>query len=90
MALTRPPSQSAGIPLAVTTAGTIIGVAEHTILLILALYKQNRPRRQQPGARRVTIKWVGAPTRISFLARPWALWGWDEFGRRVAHLARGV
>ena len=30
----------AGIPVALTPEGTVIGVAEHTILLILALYKQ--------------------------------------------------
>ncbi|NHZ70449.1 MAG: lactate dehydrogenase [Proteobacteria bacterium] len=30
----------AGIPLAITPEGTVIGVAEHTVLLILAVYKQ--------------------------------------------------
>lgn len=30
----------AGIPLAITPAGTVVGVAEHTLLLILALSKQ--------------------------------------------------
>ena len=30
---------AAGIPFALTPEGTVIGVAEHTILLILALYK---------------------------------------------------
>jgi phosphoglycerate dehydrogenase-like enzyme len=32
--------QTRGIPLAICPAGTIVGVAEHTILLILAVYKR--------------------------------------------------
>lgn len=77
----------AGIPLAVTTAGTIIGVAEHTILLILALYKQivlvheslRRGEYDQMGWRENSHFFFGKTLGIVGLGR---------IGRRVAHLAR--
>src|SRR5690348_5729048 len=77
----------AGIPLAVTTAGTIIGVGEHTILLILALDKQivavaNSLRRgeyDQMGWREHSHFFFGKTLGIV---------GFGRIGRRVAHLAR--
>ncbi|HZQ05559.1 MAG TPA: NAD(P)-dependent oxidoreductase [Anaerolineae bacterium] len=77
----------AGIPLAVTTAGTIIGVAEHTILLILALYKQIV--RVHESLRRGEYDQMGwrADSHF-FFGKTLGIVGLGRIGRRVAQLAR--
>ena len=60
---------AAGIPFALTPEGTVIGVAEHTILLILALYKQLVQVRLSMQAGKFQIL-SGDPTHTSFTKRP--------------------
>jgi phosphoglycerate dehydrogenase-like enzyme len=78
----------AGIPLATTPEGTIIGVAEHTILLILALSKQLvQVHESMRQGKFLNIDW-----RINahFLYRKTlGIVGFGRIGRRVAQLARG-
>lgn len=77
----------AGIPLAVTTAGTITGVAEHTILLILALYKQIVPVHE--SLRRGEYDQMGWRLHSHFLfGKTVGIVGFGRIGRRVAKLAR--
>jgi phosphoglycerate dehydrogenase-like enzyme len=77
----------AGIPLAVTTAGTVIGVAEHTILLNLALYKQIVPVHE--SLRRGEYDQMGWRVNSHFLfGKTLGIVGFGRIGRRVAHLAR--
>jgi phosphoglycerate dehydrogenase-like enzyme len=78
----------AGIPLATTPEGTIIGVAEHTILLILALSKQlvqvHESMRQG--------KFLNTEWRINshfFYQKTLGIFGFGRIGRRVAQLVRG-
>jgi phosphoglycerate dehydrogenase-like enzyme len=78
----------AGIPLATTPEGTIIGVAEHTILLILALSKQlvqvHESMRQG--------KFLNAEWRVNshfFYQKTLGIVGFGRIGRRVAQLVRG-
>lgn len=78
----------AGIPLASTPEGTIVGVAEHTILLILALSKQlvqvheSLRRGEYDGQR-----WRA--NSHFFHERTLGIVGLGRIGKRVAHLARG-
>lgn len=77
----------AGIPLAVTTAGTIIGVAEHTLLLMLALYKQIVPVHE--SLRRGEYDQMGWRVNSHFLfGKTVGIVGFGRIGRRVARLAR--
>jgi phosphoglycerate dehydrogenase-like enzyme len=80
--------KQAAIPLATTPEGTIIGVAEHTILLILALYKQLvQVHQSMRQGKFLNIDW-----RINshFLyQKTLGIVGFGRIGRRVAQLARG-
>jgi phosphoglycerate dehydrogenase-like enzyme len=78
----------AGIPLAATPEGTVIGVAEHTILLILALYKQIV---QVHGSmRQGTFDNLGWRAGSHFLfQKTLGIVGLGRIGQRVAHLAKG-
>jgi phosphoglycerate dehydrogenase-like enzyme len=80
--------KQAGIPLAITPEGTIIGVAEHTILLILALYKQL----VQVHASMRQGKFLNIDWRINshFLyQKTLGIVGFGRIGRRVAQLIKG-
>ena len=77
----------AGIPVAITPEGTVIGVAEHTILLILALYKQLvQVRLDMAQGNFNNIDW--RPQSHFFYQKRLGLVGLGRIGRRVAHLAR--
>lgn len=81
-ALTR-----AGIPLAATPEGTVIGVAEHTILLILALYKQII--RVHESMREGKFDNLGWRANSHFLyQKTLGIVGLGRIGQRVAHLAK--
>jgi phosphoglycerate dehydrogenase-like enzyme len=76
----------AGIPLAITPEGTVDGVAEHTILLILALYK-NLPR-VDAAVRRGEFDPLGFRSQCHFFrGKTLGIVGFGRIGRRVAQLA---
>ena len=78
----------AGIPLAITPEGTVIGVAEHTILLILALYKQLIHIHQSLS--RGEFDNVGWRANNHFLyQKTLGIVGFGRIGRRVAQLVTG-
>jgi phosphoglycerate dehydrogenase-like enzyme len=77
---------AAGIPLALTPEGTVVGVAEHTILLILALYK--RLTAVSDAVRRGEFDPVGwRPQCHFFRDQTLGIVGFGRIGRQVAHLA---
>ncbi len=83
----RPALSAADIPLAITPAGTVEGVAEHTLLLILALYK-NLPR-VDAAVRRGEFDSVGYRSQCHFFrGKTLGIVGFGRIGRRVAQLAR--
>src|SRR5262245_36821483 len=78
---------AAGIPLAATPEGTTVGVAEHTILLILALCK--RLPAVHESVRRGEfdrVRW--RPHCHFFVGKTLGLVGFGRIGRRVARLAK--
>jgi phosphoglycerate dehydrogenase-like enzyme len=76
----------AGIPLALTPDGTVVGVAEHTLLLILAVYK--RLTAVHESVRRGGFDPVGWRSQCHFLqGKTLGIVGFGRIGRRVAHLA---
>jgi phosphoglycerate dehydrogenase-like enzyme len=83
----RPALAAAGIPLAMTPAGTIEGVAEHTILLILALNK--RLTRVDAAMKRGEFDTIGYRSQCHFFrGQTLGIVGFGRIGRRVAQLAR--
>ncbi|MHB1415176.1 MAG: 2-hydroxyacid dehydrogenase [Chloroflexota bacterium] len=75
-----------GIPLSVTPEGTVVGVAEHVILLILALYKQLGPVRE--SMRRGEFDSIAWRPGCHFLyEKTLGIVGFGRIGRRVAQLA---
>lgn len=77
----------AGIPVALTPEGTVIGVAEHTILLILALYKQLvQVHLDMVAGHFNNIDWRA--NNHFFYQKTLGIAGFGRIGRRVAHLAR--
>ncbi len=75
-----------GIPVALTPEGTSIGVAEHTLLLILAVYKQLV--KAASGAR--AGKWMQWDLRgnsFELYGKTLGLVGMGRIGREVAHRA---
>jgi phosphoglycerate dehydrogenase-like enzyme len=79
--------REARIPLAMTPEGTVVGVAEHTIMFILALYK--RLIEVHASVRRGEFDKVGWRSGCHFLqGKTVGIVGFGRIGRRVAHLAR--
>lgn len=77
----------AGIPLAATPEGTVSGVAEHTILLILALYK--RLTAVHASLRRGEFDRLGWRRQCHcFQGKTLGIVGFGRIGRRTATLAR--
>ena len=75
----------AGIPLALTPEGTVVGVAEHTLLLMLAVYK--RLTAVHASVLRGEFDPVAWRPQCHFLqGKTVGLVGFGRIGRRVAHL----
>jgi phosphoglycerate dehydrogenase-like enzyme len=76
----------AGIALASTPEGTVVGVAEHVILLILGLYKQIAQVHE--SMRQGCFDTYGwRPTSHFFAGKTLGIVGFGRIGRRVARLA---
>ena len=76
-----------GIPVALTPEGTSIGVAEHTILLILALYKQLVTAANGVRAGR-WLQWALRDQSFELCGKTLGLVGLGRIGREVATRAR--
>jgi phosphoglycerate dehydrogenase-like enzyme len=76
-----------GIPVAICPTGTSIGVAEHVVLLILALYK--RLLEADASMRRGEwLQWALRPTSFEIAGKTIGLVGLGRIGREVAIRAR--
>jgi phosphoglycerate dehydrogenase-like enzyme len=75
-----------GIPVALTPEGTTTGVAEHTLLLILALYKQLLKAANAVRAGRWP-QWELRSTSHEIAGKTLGLVGFGRIGREVARLA---
>jgi phosphoglycerate dehydrogenase-like enzyme len=78
----------AGIPLAFTPEGTILGVAEHTLLLILALYKQLVPIHESMREGKYNSMSWRVNSHLLF-GKTVGVIGFGRVGRRVSRLIRG-
>ena len=76
-----------GIPVALTPEGTSIGVAEHTILLILALYKQLVTAANGVRSGR-WLQWALRDQSFELCGKTLGLIGLGRIGREVATRAR--
>ncbi|MBI3973534.1 MAG: lactate dehydrogenase [Chloroflexi bacterium] len=77
----------AGVPVALTPEGTTIGVAEHTLLLILAIYKHLRE--VDPAVRAGTWPvWEYRSRSFELAGKTLGLIGFGRIGREVAKRAR--
>lgn len=72
-----------GIPVAQTVEGTIIGVAEHTLLLMLALYKQLLVA-DAVLRRGEWLGWQLRPTSYTLSGKTVGIAGFGKIGRAVA------
>lgn len=72
-----------GIPVAQTVEGTIIGVAEHTLLLILALYKQLLVA-DAALRRGEWLVWQLRPNSYTLSGKTAGIVGFGKIGREVA------
>ncbi|MPZ21074.1 MAG: dehydrogenase [Luteitalea sp.] len=79
--------RSRGIPVALTPEGTSIGVAEHTILLILALYKRLVTAANGVRAGRWP-QWTLRDRSFELCGKTLGLVGFGRIGREVAKRAR--
>jgi len=78
---------AAHIPLAITPEGTVIGVAEHTVLLILALSKQLlRVDASIRNGEYDNVRWRS--TSYFLYQKTLGIVGLGRIGQRVAHLAK--
>lgn len=79
--------ERAGIPLAATPEGTVIAVAEHTVLLILALYRRLIPVHE--SVRQGSFDPIGWRAGCHMLwGKVAGLVGFGRIGRQVARLLR--
>lgn len=79
--------RSAGVPVAITPEGTTTGVAEHTILLILALYKHLRDVDAAVRAGRWPV-WEFRSRSYELAGKTLGLVGFGRVGRALARRAR--
>lgn len=77
----------AGVPVALTPEGTTVGVAEHTILLILALYKRLREADAAVRAGQWPV-WSLRSRSFELAGKTLGLVGFGRIGREVARRAR--
>lgn len=75
-----------GIPLAICSAGAIVGVAEHTMLLILAVYKRLvlADTKMRQGT---WLQWELRPTSFELAGKTLGLVGFGRIGQAVAQRA---
>ena len=75
-----------GIPFAICPAGTTVGVAEHTLLLILAVYKRLviADTRLRQGT---WLQWGLRSTSFELAGKTLGLLGFGRIGQAVAHRA---
>lgn len=79
---------NAGIPIALCPEGTITGLAEHVILLILALYRKVIHLHQSMReGKHDAMGWRSGCHH--FMGKTLGIVGFGRAGQRVAHLARG-
>ncbi len=78
----------AGIPVAQTVQGTIIGVAEHTLLLMLALYK-HLVELDASVRRGEWPVWQFRPSSYTLSGKTVGILGLGRIGREVAKRCRG-
>lgn len=76
-----------GIPIGLTPEGTTVGVAEHTILLILAVYKRLVAAHQSLG-RGEWLQFALRPVSYELCGKTLGLIGFGRIGREVARRAR--
>jgi phosphoglycerate dehydrogenase-like enzyme len=78
--------QARGIPLAICAAGAIVGVAEHTMLLILAVYKRLvlADTKMRQGT---WLQWELRPTSYELAGKTLGLVGFGRIGQAVAQRA---
>lgn len=74
------------IPVGLTPEGTTIGVAEHTLLMILALYKQLVTAANAAREGR-WLRWELRPTSYELAGKTLGLVGFGRIGREVARRA---
>ncbi len=86
-AVDLPALTEAGVPLALTPEGTVVNVAEHTILLALALCRR-LPAVQESFSRGEFDRLGWRPHCHSLRGQTFGIVGFGRIGRRVAHLAR--
>ena len=82
-----PACASRAVTVALTPEGTTIGVAEHTFLLLLALYKRLREAEGQLRAGRWPV-WELRSTSYEIAGKSIGLVGFGRIGRAVAQRAR--
>lgn len=78
--------KAAGIPVAISPQGTAVGVAEHTVLFILALSKQLIPVHNSMQAGRFEM-FGWRQNSYTFHGKTLGIVGLGRIGRQVAHLA---
>jgi D-3-phosphoglycerate dehydrogenase len=76
-----------GVPVGTTPEGTTVGVAEHTILLMLAVYKQ-LPRAHNALKEGRWLQWELRTTSFELAGKQLGLVGFGRIGREVARRAR--
>lgn len=84
----KPALQARGIPLALCPAGTTVGVAEHTVLLILAVYKRIvvADTKMRQG---VWLQWGLRSTSFELSGKTVGLIGFGRIGQAVAKRLHG-
>jgi phosphoglycerate dehydrogenase-like enzyme len=80
-------AESRGVPVAVCPAGTTIGVAEHVLLLILAVFKR-LPLADASLRRGEWLQWELRPGSYELAGKRLGLVGFGRIGEAVAHRAR--
>jgi len=80
-------ARRAGIPVALAPEGTVIGVAEHVVMVILALFRQLR-QHESALRRGEWLGWQLRPTSRSLYGKTVGIVGLGRIGREVARRLR--
>lgn len=76
-----------GVPVAVCPAGTTVGVAEHTLLLVLAVFKR-LPQADASLRRGEWLQWELRPVSAELAGKKFGLVGFGRIGEAVARRAQ--